>query len=234
MATYNGSKYLCNQIESILSQLDKYDELIIVDDHSSDDTVQIIKNFTDQRIKLFVNQKNIGVSHTFNEALMRSKGQLIFLSDQDDIWYPNKVEFVSKYFKQNNVDLLVHNARILDFKKKSTITLFELINNKDGLFRNIYSNTFTGCCMVFNRSVLNKSLPIPIKNGIYHDAWIGINAKLFLYRVIFIDKILIDYRRHSSNLSSMKRRKIKKIIPERLILIFYLTLFFLKKLADKR
>ena len=94
MASYNGSKYIKNQIQSILIQLNNKDQLIIVDDCSIDNTLQIIKNFKDSRIKLIKNNRNVGVVATFQKAMKFAKGDIIFLSDQDDEWLDNKVTFI--------------------------------------------------------------------------------------------------------------------------------------------
>ena len=222
MASYNGSKYIKNQITSILSQLDKSDQLVIVDDCSFDNTVNIIENLKDPRINLFKNTKNIGVVSTFNRALKNANGDIIFLSDQDDEWLDNKVSFIRNLFISNNVDLIVHDAKISQGGSIVANSLFGQIGSSDGLFKNIYSNSYTGCCMAFRRSILKKILPIPNKKGIFHDAWIGILTKFYRFRVIFIATPLIVYNRHESNVSTMKRRSILKIIPDRINLIIAL------------
>ena len=219
LASYNGSKYIKRQITSILRQLAKSDQLVIVDDCSFDNTVNIIESFKDPRIKLFKNIKNIGVVSTFNRALKIAKGDIILLSDQDDYWLENKVSFVRNFFISNKIDLLVHDAKIKQGGSIVTNSLFEQIGSSSGLFKNIYSNSYTGCCMAFRRSILRKILPIPNKKGIFHDAWIGILAKFYRFRIIFIPTPLIVYNRHESNLSTMKRRSILKIIPDRIHLI---------------
>ena len=219
MASYNGSKFIKNQITSILSQLAKSDQLVIVDDCSFDNTVNIIENLKDPRIKLFKNTKNIGVVGTFNRALKNANGDIIFLSDQDDEWLDNKVSFIRNFFLSNNIDMVVHDAKIMEGGNIVTNSLFEQIGSSSGLFKNIYSNSYTGCCMSFRRSILKKILPIPNKKGIFHDAWIGILAKFYRFRVIFIATPLIVYNRHDANLSTMKRRSILKIIPDRINLI---------------
>jgi glycosyltransferase involved in cell wall biosynthesis len=230
MASFNGSLYIEAQIKSILKQLDINDELIIVDDHSSDNTRKIINSFRDQRIKLIKNKINMGSTFSFNKALMNCKGDLIFLSDQDDEWKLNKVNFIKNFFNKNNVDLVVHNATIKYDHAEDNLSLFDKIKSSDGLLKNIYSNTFTGCCMVFKKKILDYSLPIPIMKGIYHDAWIGINAKILKSNIKFINNNLVIYNRHSMNLSSMKRRSLIKIIPERINLIIYLFIkYFYKK-----
>ena len=222
MASYNGSKHIKNQIKSILNQLDKRDQLVIVDDCSSDNTVDIIEKFNDSRITLLKNKYNIGVVPTFQKALRAAKGDIISLSDQDDEWLNNKASFIRNFFISNNVDLIVHDARISQDGELVNASLFSQIGSSGGLFKNIYSNSYTGCCMIFRQSVLKKVLPIPNKKGIFHDAWIGILAKLYRFRIVFIATPLIIHNRHESNVSTMKRRSILKIIPDRINLIIAL------------
>ena len=92
IATYNGEKYIKQQLLSILKQIKVNDEIIISDDHSTDKTFNIIKSFNDTRIKFFLNNKGKGYTRNFENALEKAHGDIIFLSDQDDIWIDNKVE----------------------------------------------------------------------------------------------------------------------------------------------
>ena len=219
VASYNGAMYIEKQLHSILDQLQSNDQVIIVDDCSFDDTVNIIESFKDSRIKLFKNTKNIGVVGTFNKALKNANGDIIFLSDQDDEWLDNKVSFIKNFFISNDIDMVVHDAKIMQGGSIVTHSLFDQIGSSSGLFKNIYSNSYTGCCMAFRRIILRKILPIPNKKGIFHDAWIGILAKFYKFKVIFIATPLIVYNRHETNVSTMKRRSIHKIIPDRINLI---------------
>ena len=116
----------------------------------------------------------------------------------------------------------MHDARISQDGELVNASLFSQIGSSGGLFKNIYSNSYTGCCMIFRQSVLKKVLPIPNKKGIFHDAWIGILAKLYRFRIVFIATPLIIHNRHESNVSTMKRRSILKIIPDRINLIIAL------------
>ena len=112
MATYNGEKYIQEQIDSILKNLEKKDELIISDDGSNDGTIEIIKKNIkkDNRIKL-INGPKRGVIKNFENALLNCNGDYIFLSDQDDIWLPNKVKTVMSYFEQDDkLIAIVHDC----------------------------------------------------------------------------------------------------------------------------
>ncbi|QES89309.1 glycosyltransferase family 2 protein [Rhizosphaericola mali] len=199
LATYNGSKYIIEQIKSILSQLSPNDELIISDDRSTDNTIDLIKEINDSRIKLFVNSGVSGVSHNFENALKRALGDYIFLSDQDDIWEKNKISATLPLLI-NNVCIL-HNARIIDNHGKFTNkTLFSVYKTRTGFFNNLIRNTFVGCCMAFRRDMLQYILPIP-NNVTMHDMWIALICHLN-GNVILVDSELLQYRRHDNNAST--------------------------------
>lgn len=219
IATYNGEKYIKEQIESILFQTIQPNEIIISDDNSTDKTIEIIKKINSPLIKIFKN-KDKGIIKNFENALLNSIGGYIFLCDQDDIWKNNKIEKVIEKLK--TYDLVVHNAEIKEMNIDSKIkkTLFEIYNSKSGIVRNFYKNSYVGCCMAFNRKILEKSIPFPEK--IYmHDAWIGmiseINGKIY-----FEEEILMEYRRHGNNASETcekSKRNFKEKIGIRLYLL---------------
>jgi glycosyltransferase involved in cell wall biosynthesis len=220
MAAYNGAKYIRLQLLSILKQLGPNDQLVVVDDGSTDDTVQIIKSFNDSRIQLYINAINIGVVRTFDRALHLAQGDLIFLSDQDDRWYDNKITFIRDIFSSQCVDLIVHDAMIVEGSHIISSSLFKYGHSSSaGIIKNLIHNTYTGCCMAFKRDILSKVLPIAANISIYHDAWIGILAEYFGYKIAFIDVPLIEFNRHDQNASTMKRRKITRILSERIVLI---------------
>jgi glycosyltransferase involved in cell wall biosynthesis len=219
MAAYNGAQFIRRQLESILKQLGPDDELVVVDDASTDDTVQIIKSFNDLRIQLSANSINIGAVLTFDRALHLAQGDLIFLSDQDDQWFDNKVSTVREIYSSQDVDLIVHNAVIVAENNTISNSLFKFNNSAAGVTKNIVSNSYTGCCMAFKREILSKVLPIPAKKSIFHDAWIGIMAEYFGYKIAFIDTPLIEWNRHGGNVSTLKRRSLIRILSERVVLI---------------
>ncbi len=198
MATYNGELFIREQISSILSQLGSRDELIISDDLSNDSTTNIIKSFRDDRILLLENLNHLGVVKNFERALMTAKGDYIFLSDQDDIWLPGKVETFMKYLQQSAVvqsDAYIVNSTL----ERSGSSYFEVANAKTGLIRNLFKNQYMGCNMALDRKVLKIALPFPDKIPM-HDLWLGFVSELF-FNTRFINEKLLLYRRHSSNFS---------------------------------
>ena len=220
MATYNGEKYIKEQIDSILNNLEKNDELIISDDGSKDNTISIIQEMqkNDSRIKLLEGPKN-GVKQNFGNAIKNCSGEYIFLADQDDIWNDEKVEKVLKVFKDKNVTLVIHNCEIVNENlEKTDKTFFEFRNSGKGIIKNIWKNTYIGCCIAFKGEMKDQILPIP--NDIeMHDQWIGIINEKY-GKSYFLDECLIKYRRHSNNVSQMKHYGVGKMIRNRIVFLY--------------
>lgn len=198
MTTYNGELYLRQQIQSILSQLEVNDELVICDDGSTDSTITIINSFGDSRIRLFRNNFRNHILN-FESALSRAKGDIIFMADQDDVWMPDKVSTVLPYFK--DFDLVCSNCLVTDSGLRHNGTTFFSDDpaSKTGFIKNLWHNQYLGCCMAFNRKILDKALPFP-KNLVTHDTWLGLVAEI-IGKPKFIDDPLIYFRRHGSNTS---------------------------------
>lgn len=199
MATYNGEKYLREQVDSILAQLGENDELVVSDDGSTDSTIDILKSYNDSRIKILKNKGNHGVNCNFDNALRYATGDYIFLADQDDIWLPDKIDECINALQK--YDCVVHDAIVVDnMLNIMSNSFFEGDNSGRGFWKNIYKNTYLGCCMAFNRNVLTKILPIPVTKAFYHDGWIGCVADLRA-TLIFIPFKGILFRRHDNNTS---------------------------------
>lgn len=198
IATYNGEKYIVDQLKSILSQELPVDEIVISDDSSTDRTVEIIQSFKDSRIKIFTNNKFRDVVCNFQNALEHATGDYIFLSDQDDVWCLNKTKVLRDCLY--NYDLVVSDAFLID-GEGSVIedSFFKLRNSGTGFSKNFYKNTYIGCCMAFNRKILEKSLPFP-PNIPMHDIWLGCIAEIS-GSTYFCKEKLVYYRRHSTNAS---------------------------------
>ena len=225
MATYNGEKYIKEQLSSILSQLSEKDEIIVSDDSSTDKTVEIIESFQDKRIKILKKNKFRQPNLNFENALKYSKGDIIFLSDQDDVWIENKVEIILNQLKK--YDLIVSDAFITDEKLNITNeSLFSEVNSNRGILKNIIKNTYYGCCMAFKRKVLKKALPFPKTREIGHDLWLGIIADRY-FKVKFLKEKLIYFRRHENTLTTIKKSKRRLIVKllGRVKVLYY----FLKK-----
>jgi glycosyltransferase involved in cell wall biosynthesis len=202
IATYNGEKYIKEQLDSILIQIGLNDEVIISDDCSTDKTLDIIKLINDKRIVL-LESKTKFKNHNFNfeNALKKATGDIIFMADQDDIWKLNKVERVLEIFNNENVNLVISDCILVDANKKTiSNSYFNIRNSGKGLLKNFYKNSYVGCCMAFNKKVLNSSLPFP-KNTFSHDTWIGLIAEL-VGNTFFLNEPLVYFRRHGENFST--------------------------------
>jgi glycosyltransferase involved in cell wall biosynthesis len=200
LATFNGSKYVESQISSILKQLNRNDEVVIFDDASTDDTLKLIDNFCDSRIRVIRSSINTGVVKTFERAINNATGDIIFLSDQDDVWLPNKVEKILEVFQEYpDITLVLSDAQIIDSEGQITADSFFKIRGKfvaDPL-SNFIKSKYHGCTLAFRREMLEVFLPFPADIPM-HDIWIGIVNGIY-GKAFYIDEPLIQHRRHSSN-----------------------------------
>jgi glycosyltransferase involved in cell wall biosynthesis len=200
MATYNGEKYIKEQLDSILPQLSHNDEVIISDDCSVDRTIEIIKLYDDKRITLFINNIKLGVTSNFSNSMSKANGDIIFLSDQDDVWLENKVASCLTSLKR--FDLVVTNCKVVNDKLDVTCeSYFDLVRSGKGFSKNIFKSTYLGCCLAFKRELLNDILPIPRNLLMYHDWWIGFVAER-KYSVFFENEPLLLFRRHGATTST--------------------------------
>lgn len=199
MATYNGEKYILEQLTSILSQLSELDELIISDDGSSDDTTHIIKSIKDTRITLLEGNRFNNPIANFQNALFHAKFKYIFLSDQDDVWIKNKALYMCEALQSHD---LVMSDCIIVSEDLQVIepTFFKLIRSGPGLLKNLRKNSYSGCCMAFDRKILKLAMPFP-RDIPMHDIWIGFVADMF-FKPLFLTNPLLLFRRHGNNLSS--------------------------------
>ncbi len=223
IATYNGEKYIKEQIESILPQLNENDEIIVSDDGSDDRTLDILSSINDSRILIYNNKDNHGVNGNFSNALAHSHGDYIFLADQDDIWMPDKAKTCIDALQ--NADLIVHDAIITNnLLVSSNKSLFSELNIKEGFIPNFIRNRFTGCCMAFRKEVLDYILPIPDSCAFFHDQWIGLKC-ILKGKVKFIPYKGIFFRRHEDTNSfagTGKGLPVIKKLTSRISLIFRL------------
>ncbi len=200
IATYNGGKYIRQQLESVLSQLDSEDEIIISDDASTDDTLLQIEALSSSLIRVYRHTNRLGYTRNFERALTYAKGDVIFLCDQDDIWLPNKVKMCMN--ELNNADLVVTNA-LMQFEDGQILseTFFDKRKSYKSVIGNYIKFSYLGCCMCFKRAVLQKALPFPRNSSMCtHDNWIYLVGATF-FRAVSVSEPCIIYRRHTSNAS---------------------------------
>lgn len=200
LASYNGGNYIKEQIESILKQLDSEDELVISDDGSSDNTTNVIKTIDDPRIILVYNTVKHNYTSNFENALRNAHGEIIILSDQDDVWCDDKVKIICEnliFF-----DYVTSDAIVVDKDLNVISTSFWSLRTPGySAFNDFMKCAYLGCCMAFKRNVLNMALPFPKRYDLCpHDYWLQLIGS-FYFKVKYEHKPLIYYRRHNGNVS---------------------------------
>ncbi len=239
MATYNGERFIKEQIDSILPQLSTEDELIISDDGSTDRTLEIIASYKDKRIKVFSHKKTENKYYptlkicfstaNFENALKNAKGDYIFLSDQDDVWQKNKIEKSLIALKKYNC-VLSNFSTIDDFGNCIKEKFYYQNPIKKGFIQNLLFPHFIGCCLCFDKTILQKILPFP-KSTLSHDFWIGLISLKF-GKVSFIDEPLILHRVGNFNTSTACRRS-KNSILMKIKYRFYSFIEILRREREK-
>lgn len=219
VTTFNGEKFLSQQLDSILRNMRQYDELIIVDDGSSDKTVDIIKKYIDTDSRVFFYTSGF---HCHQKAIefgvSKVKNDIIFYSDQDDIWMDDKIEKCIPYFENDsNLLLLQHDAITIDENNIQTSgSIIKQNKIKKGFFKNIIKGRYFGCCMVAKKELFQLATPFP--TDVYFDYWLGLIADS-KKRFKLVNLVLTQYRRHSTNQTTFKRRGIRIVLKSRFKLI---------------
>lgn len=220
MAYYNGGTYIEEQMESILSQLGEKDELIVSVDGASDGSKPLLLKMADidKRIRV-IKGPGKGVVKNFENAICHCTGDIIYLSDQDDIWKPDKVEKVNAAFENPEVKAVLHNAEIVDENgvPMGAASLFTVRGSRTGILKNLIKNSYVGCCMAFRKELVQVICPIP-KEMYMHDYWIGTAAE-YMGKVCLLEQPLIGYRRHSSNVTQMTHGSIGFMVKKRIDII---------------
>ena len=228
MACYHGEQYIEQQIASILPQLRAEDELIIIDDHSTDRTGQIIQEMNDSRIRYVFNEKNLGVNRSFEKAIKMAKNNYLFMADQDDIWTENRVEVMLQKL-QNGCQLVSGNSIAIDSAGNPSAYDLGLLWREDS--KNYGENIlriftgkayYYGCAMAFRRELRKVILPFPayIES---HDLWIAMAANM-LKSNAHLEEVVLERRIHGKNASVVQRKLWKKIYSRVVFLKSYVTL----------
>lgn len=237
LASYNGAKYIQEQLDSILSQTYKNIFITILDDASSDETIEIIKRYIEvnpSKISLKVHSKNQGIINTFSTLLSLSSANYVMCSDQDDIWLPHKVEETMKKMIENEKKLgkafpiLIHTDLIIVDERLNKLddSFWNYINidaaKGQNLNRLLVQNIVTGCTMLMNRSLISLAVPFP-QNILMHDWWIALIA-CSLGKIDYVQHPTLLYRQHRNNSLGAKKYN----------LFIYIKRFLSKKERSKR
>jgi glycosyltransferase involved in cell wall biosynthesis len=236
MATYNGEQYLPAQLESVLSQLEPGDEIVVVDDGSTDGTCDMLAGFSrvDGRVRLHLNPVNLGVTATFERALSLARNELVFLCDQDDIWLPRRrAAFVAAFERDPACGLVICDARVIDGAGQELHPSYMRLRGgfHAGFLRTLLSSRYLGCAMAMRIRLVRAGLPIPA--GVpMHDMWFGALASL-LSRVTYLPEPHLLYRRHGRNASPASRRGVWQMLRWRVALL-RLVLMRVRRLRGRR
>jgi glycosyltransferase involved in cell wall biosynthesis len=227
---YNGARYIRTQLDSIIAQIHKVDEIIVCDDASSDNSKEILEKYKNKHPKIFFihyNKQNIGPTKNIEKAIQACTGELILLADQDDYWEEHKVESIVKWFEQNptmngvftNGSLMNSNGEldnkyslwdVMSFPYKTIKSKTELNSNLK-LYINTVENAVTGATLAIRNNLPFLKQPFPIIKNLVHDRWLAINLAEDNSLGILEDK-LIHYRIHSEQAIGGMTKNIEKYI----------------------
>ena len=199
MATYNGAAYLAEQLDSFARQTLLPDELIISDDGSRDATIDIAQAFAQSApfpVKIFINERNLGYAKNFIAATNRSSADLIFFSDQDDIWARDKIAVIATIAAESPELVFSHDKSTfyVDKSQPDRPSHYQLLRDLDFPL----AIAMAGCCMAIKSTFLAEWGWPPEESTVSHDFWIALLATAFNQRK-YIDRALIDYRMHGGN-----------------------------------
>ena len=221
MCTYEGERFLREQLASIAAQVRAPDELVVCDDRSSDSTPAIVREFAAGApfsVRLHVNEQNLGSTKNFERAVTLCGGDLIALSDQDDVWLPSKLGRIEEVFLgEPRTGLVFSDAEVVDEELRPLgYRLWESVGfdaAQQGLVRSgraldvlLSGSTVTGATMAFRSRYRNLVLEIPEDLALIHDGWIALMVSS-VAGVTFIEEPLVKYRQHSRQQIGARRRK---------------------------
>ena len=236
MATYNGEKYIVEQIESILNQTELIDEIIIVDDNSSDKTVDLIKKMNSPLIHLYQNKNNQGYIENFYKAISLTKGSFVFLADQDDVWEKDKVKKTLQVMKSSDSNMAVCTSFSLIDQDSNLITNMEQYRINNFVFKEdkkinditlkrlVFGNIVQGCTYCLKRQVIEVYLKIHNREVIHDYQLMLISAAMG--NVKYLNEPLLKYRLHGNNAVGFAKKKRNIEIPKKISREPFMVRFF--------
>lgn len=213
MTTYNGERFLQEQLDSFLWQTRLPDELVVCDDGSTDRTLEVLEAFAHKApfpVRVFRNPQRLGFSKNFEKAALMCSGDLIAFSDQDDVWLPKKLFLISDSFKDKNIGFVFHDFII--YGNKRSKFKYNVACNKNKLIRFIMQdNAILGCSLAI-RNIFHKITIFPIPEYWSYDKWLPF-VLINFYNFYHINYPLILYRQHDKQLFGIR----KKFLYEKII-----------------
>jgi glycosyltransferase involved in cell wall biosynthesis len=226
LIVYNGANYMQTQLNSILNQTHQVDEIIVVEDASTDSTKEILANYSNQNPGLFFinhNPENLGSYKSIEKAIKLCTGDIVLLADHDDFWYSNKVATIVKWFEQNpTMDGVFTNGYLMDAQDEiynnynlwdSMSFPHEIINTANNLklYINTVENAVTGAAMAFRNNLAFLKKPFPLIKYLIHDRWLAIHLAEN-NRLGILNEKLINYRLHPTQETGGRKTDIEKYI----------------------
>jgi glycosyltransferase involved in cell wall biosynthesis len=210
LCTYNGTKYLAEQLDTLVNQTYAPVEIIVVDDCSTDDTFAIITDYASKypQFKIYRNENNLGFTANFERAVTLCSGQLIALCDQDDLWHPQKIELQVKAIADNV--FIYHDSEFIredgtSMKKKMSDIVNLYRGDKPEVF--LFFNCVSGHSILMKRALLEDALPL--KKDYFHDWWLAYVATN-IGKIDFIPQCLVKYRQHDKSDTNILRLERKR------------------------
>ena len=213
MCTFNGARFLRDQLDSFSTQTRLPDEIVICDDGSTDETLKILADWAKSapfKVQIVQNERNLGYAKNFEKAIDLCQGEIIFLSDQDDIWLPQKIDLMANLLESTpDSSGVICEAYLINSQNERLPYLHSDISREFmGCFLPCFLSLpenklplLSGCCSVFRKKVLNT---IPdVQEGWPHDSWFFLFAQT-LGKVLFVSEPLICRRIHDSNTSGVQ------------------------------
>lgn len=233
LASYNGSKYIREQLDSILRQTYQNFELVICDDCSTDNTWHILQEYAqkDTRVKIYANEANIGFKKNFEKAISKCNGEYIAMSDQDDIWTNNHLEILLNNLGEysisgGNAILVDKEGRSLN-TKLNEVDKFLFFQSDKFLYRILFiSDPIQGASMLMHKTFVQNCLPIP-DGVVYHDAWFAACA-CFEHGINYTFDIINHYRQHDNNVTFSAHNKQTKGFFQGIVTRFKNTIKWLR------
>ena len=216
VATYNGERFIKEQLESISKQTYLNIEIIVTDDKSTDQTVKILQDYAmiDPRVKLLLNNENLGYAKNFFRGCSEAGGALIALSDQDDIWLPEKLEKLMN--KIGKHAMIYADSELCDETLNATGNLLSdriQYMDYDNCLQQAVFGRIPGHAMLFTKQLFQYCLPA--SSAVNHDWWLSFGATLY-GGIVYLPEPLVKYRQHTSNLfGAIGNSKRKKTIQEK-------------------
>jgi glycosyltransferase involved in cell wall biosynthesis len=220
MAAYNGAAHIREQLDSILAQLGPSDEVIVVDDGSTDGTKDFLRSMADPRVRVVFNESNLGYVRNFEKALGLSTGEIIMLSDQDDVWLPGRVDVLVTALE--GAELAASNfsyfggspSRIERLRLKSGGSRHRILNL---VLLWIGIRPYYGCSMSMTRGFLQAALPFPAFLTETHDKWLAMLANV-RGTIVHVESETLSRRLHETNTTPKSFRGWNKVARSRWML----------------